>query len=164
MKQLLISVLFFIVISELKSQITEDYDQYSEHPVLMPCTKCIVPVHKDKLKLTLAIDSVEFSDRTIKTHFNNTITIGFESDYLKINDSLYIKVFIARNQEYGKKFYSWNWDYLKKRGTQFFSMGKGYYDALEIGNTIPATGNSGQGLGTYGTPGYIIYHYHYRIE
>ncbi|MBM3415804.1 MAG: hypothetical protein FJY20_04995 [Bacteroidetes bacterium] len=112
----------------------------------------------------MTIDSVEFSDKTIKTSFNKTIIIGFESDYLKINDSLYIKIFITKNQEYDKKFYSWNWDYLKKRGSQFFPMGKSYYDEMEYGNTVPANGNFGRDLGTYGTPGYIIYHYHYRIE
>lgn len=166
MKQILISsILLLLLTIGLKAQTTEeDYDAYSEHPVLMPCPTCIVLAHKDRLKLTLTIDSVEFSDKTIKTNFNKTIIIGFESDYLRINDSLYIKVFIARNQEYDKKFYSWDWDYLKKRGTQFFSMGKGYYDEMEYGNTVPAKGNFGRGLGTYGTPGYIIYHYHYRLE
>ena len=161
---IIIGVFVLATINSLKAQTTEDYDAYSEHPILMPCPKCAVAAHKDNLKLTLTIDSVEFSDKTIKTNFSKTISIGFESDYLRINDSLYIKVFIARNQEYGKKFYTWNWDYLKKRGSQFVSMGKNYYTEMEYGHTVPEHGDFGQGLGTFGTPSYIIYHYHYRIE
>ena len=61
------------------------------------------------------------------------------------------KVFIATNQEYGKKFYTWNWNYLKKRGSQFVSMGKNNYTEMEYGHMVPEHENFGQGLGTFGT-------------
>lgn len=165
MKRLIVfSVFLLAIINSPKAQTTENYDEYSEQPVVMPPSTCVVTAHKDNLKLTLTIDSIDIGSKTIRTNFSKTIIIGFESDYLKINDSLYIKIFIARNQEYGKKFYTWNWDYLKKRGSKFFSMGKNYYSELEYGRIVPDHGNIEQGQGTYGTPDYIMYHYQYRIE
>src|SRR4051812_9702506 len=98
----------------LKAQDTSFNDEPSEFEIIKPRSSSVVKQHRDILQLTLMIDSVEIQNKTIRPNFKKTFKIGFESDFIKVNDSLYIKIFIARNQEYGSKFYTWKWDYLKK--------------------------------------------------
>jgi uncharacterized linocin/CFP29 family protein len=100
-----------VVQAQMDSALRAQLEKYSDKgvtkaPIIKPSPSAVVKEHRAKLKLTLIIDSVIVYDKTIKPALNLTIPIGFESDYIPVNDSLYIKIFIARNQEYDYKFYT----------------------------------------------------------
>ena len=93
MKQL---VLLLIMFSLLKSVTAQEENSYK---ILVPPPEWTVSAHKEQLKLTLIIDSVRIGKKVDKLNYHRTWDINFESDYLQIKDDLYIKIFIARNQE-----------------------------------------------------------------
>ena len=139
-------------------------DEPTEFKIIKPSPSAIVNQHKDNLQLTLIIDSIQIQNRTILPNFKKTFKIGFESDFIRVNDSLYIKIFIARNQEYGSKFYSWKWDFLKKRGSQFYSLGISAYEMMDFNGRINPSGSQGHGVGIEDTPGFVMYYYRYKLE
>jgi hypothetical protein len=130
----------------------------------MPAPEWTVLSHKEQLKLTLIIDSIQIGTKVEKINFQRIMDINFESDYLQVKGDIYIKIFIARNQEYGKKFYSWKWDYLKKKGNGYERLDIGYYAPMDYNQPIPTNGNYGQGIGTEGQPDYLMFYYRYKLE
>ena len=147
-----------------KGQDTTFVDQPSEFEIIKPSPSSVVKQHRDILQLTLIIDSIQIQNKMIRPNFKKTFKIGFESDFIKVNDSLYIKIFIARNQEYGSKFYKWKWDYLKKRGSQFYSQGISLYEIMDFNGTLDPNGSQGHGVGIENTPGFVMYYYRYKLE
>lgn len=148
----------------LEAQDTTSIKEPTEFEIIKPSASVIVNQHKDNLQLTLIIDSIQIEDRTIRPNFKKTIRISYESDYIQVNDSLYIKIFIARNQEYGSKFYSWKWDYLKKRKSGFVSQGISSYEQMDFNGSLDANKGMGHGVGIEGARGFIMYYYRYKIE
>lgn len=158
MKQILLLLATFFLLKTTTAQ--------KEHStkVLEPSPEWSVVTHKDQLKLTLIIDSVQIGNKVNKMNSHRTVELNFESDYIQIKDNLYLKIFVARNQEYGKKFYSWKWDYLKKTGNDYKSIGAGYYAPMEYNQPIPASGDYGQGIGIQGDSDYVMVYYRYKLE
>jgi hypothetical protein len=148
----------------LKGQDTTFIDAPIEFEIIKPRPSAVVKQHKENLQLTLIIDSIRIENRTILPNFKKTFEIGFESNFIRVNDSLYIKIFIARNLEYGSKFYTWKWDYLKKRGSQFYSQGMSLYEVMDINGPLDIYGAQGHGIGIENEPGYIMYYYRYRLK
>ncbi len=163
MKIFLISILL-LCFSLAKAQGGNSDEEPSEFEIIKPSPSSVVSQHKEKLQLTLIIDSIQVQNKTIRPNFRKTFDIGFESDYIQVNDSLYIKIFIARNQEYGLKFYSWKWEYLKKRNTTFSSLGISFYNDMDYNGSLDANGGMGHGVGIEGTKGYIMYYYRYNLK
>jgi hypothetical protein len=124
----------------------------------------VILQHKNNLTLTLVIDSIILDKKTITPNFKTTIPISFESGFIHVNDSLYIKIFIARNQEYGSKFYTWKWDYLKKQASGFVSMGQSTYEIMDFNGSLESEGVQGHGIGVEGTEDYMMYYYRYKLE
>ncbi|MFN8291202.1 MAG: hypothetical protein U0U70_13175 [Chitinophagaceae bacterium] len=158
MKRLFILTVLFVVICY------NSFAQQGADEMFVPPAEWTVPAHKDNLKLTLIIDSIQLGTRVQKINFQRTININFESDYLQVKDDIYIKIFISRNQEYGKKFYSWKWDYLKKKGNKYSKLNIGYYSPLDFNQPLPENGNEGQGNGNEGQPDYLMFYYRYKLE
>lgn len=131
---------------------------------LAPPPEWTVPAHKENLKLTLIIDSVQMGNKVEKKSIQHTLDISFESDYIQIKGNLYLRIFISRNQEYGKKFYSWKWSYLRKAGSSYNSLGGGYYGPMEYNQPIDSNRTYGQGIGIEGEADYIMIYYRYKLE
>ncbi|MBX3256150.1 MAG: hypothetical protein KF862_18580 [Chitinophagaceae bacterium] len=130
----------------------------------MPPAEWIVQSHKNNLKLTLIIDSIQVGKEVQKINFQRILDIDFESDYLQVKDDIYIKIFISRNQEYGKKFYSWKWDYLRKKGSKYSRINIGYYAPMDFNQPMPTNGDYGQGTGDEGQSDYLMFYYRYKLE
>ena len=152
----------FLTISNLVKGQTERSE--NEFEILKPPQTSIVLQHKDNLKLTLIVDSIIVGKKKIKLNFKTTLQLSSESDYIQVKDSLYIKIFIARTQEYGNKFYMWKWDFLKKRADNFHSQGVSQYETMDFNGNIDPNGSYGHGVGIEGTKDYIMYYYRYRLE
>ena len=121
--------------------------------------------HKRKLELTLIIDSIKIADKTFKANTLTTEKVKYETGYIKINDSLFIKVFISRNEEYGKKFYSWKWDYLKKGIAAYQKLGSSFYSPIFYKSDYYfEVGGMGQGIGIEGSSGYLMIYYKYKLK
>jgi len=131
---------------------------------VMPSADMSVATHKDHLQVTIRIDSVTIGNKTSRLNFQKVLNIQFESDYILIKDDLYVKIFISRNQEYGKKFYSWKWDYLQKKGNSYYRLGLGYYMPLNYDQPISGSGNYGIGNGNEGDSDYVMIYYDYHVE
>lgn len=131
---------------------------------LIPLAEWTVKSHKEQLRLTLIIDSIQLGNKVEKINFQRILDISFESDYLQVKGDIYIKIFISRNQEYGRKFYSWKWDYLRKTGDSYKRLGTGYYDPMEYDQPIAVNDNYGQGIGTEGESDYLMFYYRYKLE
>ena len=157
-----VSLLISLLI--LLNVIAQNNDSSDEQKLLIPPPEWTVPFHKEHLKLTLFIDSVRIGSKTFRLDFHKTLNIDFESDYLQVRDDLFIKLFIARNQEYGKKFYSWKWDYLRKKGSEYHSLGIGYYSPMDFNQPLTAIGDYGQGIGNEGESDYLMLYFRYRLE
>jgi hypothetical protein len=138
--------------------------QEGANTVFVPPAEWTVKQHKEQLKLTLIIDSIQQGNKVEKINFKRTLDIAFESDYLQVKGDIYIKIFIARNQEYGKRFYSWKWDYLRKKGDKYNKLDIGYYAPMDYNQPIPTNGNYGQGIGTEGESDYLMFYYRYKLE
>ena len=159
--------LFFIFWTVLgQAQDEKGFEENStEFSILKPSPEAVVKEHKINLKLTLIIDSIILYNKKVIPFFRTTIPISFESDYIRVNDSLYLKIFIARNQEYGSKFYSWKWDFLKKKSSQYYSQGISSYEMMDFNGSLNSqNGSIGHGVGTEGTPTYVMYYYRYKLE
>ena len=152
---------FFVIISINTQGQTEIADTGRNESI--PAS-AVVQAHKDNLKLTLIIDSFSVGEKTIIPHFRAIIPISFESDYIQIKDSFYLKIFLIRNQEYGKKFYSWKWNYLRKRQNHFISYGYSEYVIMDYNKSISQDGSNGMGIGISGTDEYLMYYYRYKLE
>ena len=61
--------------------------------------------HKRKVKLTFVVDSLIISNKSFSFKRKWSSRVRFETDYLNVYDDIFIKIFIARNAEYNKKFY-----------------------------------------------------------
>lgn len=140
------------------------FAQQDSEDILVPPPEWTVQTHKENLQLTLLIDSIQIGKKTHKINFQRTVNLNFETDYLQIKDDIHIKIFISRNQEYGKKFYSWKWDYFKKSGNRYSRLNIGYYDPMDFNQPIPENGNYGQGTGDEGQPDYLMFYYRYKLE
>jgi hypothetical protein len=138
--------------------------QEGSNTVLIPPAEWTVQQHKEQLKLTLIVDSIQRGNKVEKLNFKRTLEISFESEYLQIKGEIYIKIFVARNQEYGKKFYSWKWDYLRKNGDKYNKLAVGYYAPMDYNQPIPTNGNYGHGIGTEGESDYLMFYYRYKLE
>ena len=158
MRQLLLSFLIACFGKNLSAQ------QENSNNLLIPPAEWTVQSHKEQLKLTLIIDSIQLGNKVEKINFHRTLDISFETDYLQIKSDIYIKIFIVRNQEYGKKFYSWKWDYLRKKGNTYGRLGIGYYAPMDYNQPLPPNGNYGQGIGTEGETDYLMFYYRYKLE
>jgi hypothetical protein len=133
--------------------------------ILKPPQSSIVKQHKDNLKLTLIVDSIVLGQRKVVPNFHIATPISFESDYIQVRDSLYLKIFISRNQEYGSKFYSWKWDFLKKKNGRFYSQGQSQYGVMDYNGILTKDDwSQGHGVGVKGTPEYVMYYYRYKLE
>jgi len=155
---------FIILFSVVLLSNTLFAQQETSNDILVPSPEWTVQNHKDQLKLTLIIDSIQIGKKVQKINFQQTLNLSFESDYLQVKDDIYIKIFTSRNQEYGKKFYSWKWDYLKKIGDKYKRLNIGYYAPMDFNQPIPTNDNEGQGTGDEGQPDYIMFYYRYRLE
>ena len=138
--------------------------QETSNGELAPPAQWTVQNHKDQLKLTLMMDSIQLGSKVHKINFQQSLTLSFESEYLKVKDDIYIRIFLARNQEYGKKFYSWKWDYLRKEGGKYNKMGSGQYAPIVYNQPITMDGSYGQGIGIEGESDYLMFYYRYRLE
>jgi hypothetical protein len=132
--------------------------------IIKPPPTAVVPLHKDNLKLTLIVDSIFIGQKKIIPNFRITITLSFESEYIQVKDNLYLKIFIARNQEYGQKFYTWKWDFLTKKGGQFYSQGISSYETMDFNGSLDINTSQGHGVGLEDTPDYVMYYYRYKLE
>ncbi|MBI3139107.1 MAG: hypothetical protein HYZ15_11015 [Sphingobacteriales bacterium] len=132
--------------------------------VIKPPATAVVPHHKDNLKLTLIVDSIFIGQKKIIPHFSINMPISFESDYIQVKDNLYLKIFIARNQEYGAKFYTWKWDFLNKKNGKFYSQGVSSYEMMDFNGSIDVNTSQGHGVGLEDTPEYVMYYYRYKLE
>ncbi|HVY74632.1 MAG TPA: hypothetical protein VG890_07365 [Puia sp.] len=154
------SILFcFAVSAQRQVRVVEDTVEIERVPAT-----AVVHQHKNNLRLTLVIDSIIFGERKILPDFRITIPINFESGYIRVKDSLYIKIFIARNQEYGNKFYTWKWDFLKRRSDQYLFLGGSFYEVMDFNGSLDRGGSEGVGIGTQGDDDYIMYYYRYKLE
>ena len=158
MRRLLLVILLALVAGELPAQ------EENSTNLLIPPPEWTVQSHKEQLRLTLFIDSIQIGGKVSKLNFQRTLNLSYESDYLQIKDDFYIKIFIARNQEYGKKFYSWKWAYLKRQGNNYGSLGINYYAPMNFGQPIANKGSYGQGIGYEGEADYLMYWYRYKLE
>lgn len=156
------SFILLLLITLLINTVSAQEEESSE--LFVPPVEWTVPSHKENLKLTLVIDSIQLNKKVQKINFKQTLYISFESDYIQVKDDIYIKIFVARNQEYGKKFYSWKWDYLKKKGEKFTRLNIGYYAPINYNQPISTNGNDGQGIGTEGESDYLMFYYRYKVE
>ncbi len=127
-------------------------------------TSSSVQFHKDSLQLTLFIDKIVVGKKILTPKIQITIPMTYESDYVKITDELSIKIFISRHQEYGKKFYAWKWDYLRKRGDRLVSEGQSQYEAINFNEPLTQLGAFAHGIGVEGTPDYLMYYYRYKLD
>ena len=158
MKQFLLVIIVICLLKPVSAQ------EESANKILTPAREWTVSMHKEQLKLTLIIDSVIVGNKVEKMNLQRTFNINFESDYLQVKDNIYIKIFIARNQEYGKKFYSWKWDYLRKSDGNYISLGNSFYDPMNYNQPMVTSGSYGQGIGTEGESNYLMLYYRYKIE
>lgn len=161
-----ISFIFILCLfgSLLHAQVYETTEEPSDFKIVKPSPTQVVNQHKANLELILIIDSIQFQNKTIQPKFRRTINIEFESDYIQVKDSFYIKIFISRNQEYGRKFYSWKWDYLIRRNGTYNSLGTSFYETMEYYGRLDGNGGMGHGVGIEGTKGYIMYYYRYSLK
>ena len=124
-----------------------------------------VTAFKDKLHLTFIIDSVVIGTKTYKLGTKYDLDLEYESDYLQVKDNFYLKIFIARNQEYGSKFYSWKWDYINKLNTGFHTMQTSNSSAMDFNSDARLKGSpNGQGIGVEGESYYYMIWYRYKLE
>ena len=163
MKRLIIFLFCISVAIPITAQSQKETSEAESH-LLKPPSSAIVQEHKDNLKLTLIVDSIILGQRRIIPNFQITIPITFESDYIQVKDSLYLKIFISRNQEYGRKFYSWKWDFLKKINNHFYSKGVSNYEIMDFNGNLNPNGSEGHGVGIEGTKDFVMYYYRYRLE
>ncbi|HYV93692.1 MAG TPA: hypothetical protein VE978_18095 [Chitinophagales bacterium] len=171
----------FIVNGVLKSEINLDengklvfeYDSASNYISTDDCfesrekmfVKYNVKKFKNHITLVLFIDSIEYSNFTDTKVLSYTIPIVNESNILKLNDSLFFKVFVSRNYKYGQKYYSWNWDYFRKTGKCLqFIQDSGDTNLYYNSSTTLTQGGSGQGIGSKGEADYFMIYYRYKIE
>ena len=126
MKNLKLILLAVLFVGRISAQ------EETSNDFLAPAVESVVGSHKEELKLTLIIDSVQIGTKGERLKFSRTLDISYESDYLQVIGDFYIKIFISRNQEYGKKFYSWKWEYLKKVGGKFKRLSIGYYAPMSF--------------------------------
>lgn len=161
-----VKTLFYFCLLLAVSHLAKGQTEHSENEfdILKPPPSSIVQQHKENLHLTLIIDSITVGQKKIKPNFQTTLQLSFESDYIQVRDSLYIKIFIARAQEYGNKFYMWKWDFLKKRANSFHSQGVSQYETMDFNGSIDPNGSYGHGVGIEGTKEYIMYYYRYRLQ
>ena len=152
----------FLTITNLAEAQTERV--VNDTQIIEPSSASIVKQFKDNLKLTLIVDSIIVGRKKIIPHFKTTLQISYESEYIQVKDSFYIKIFIARTQEYGSKFYMWKWDFLKKRANNYISQGKSEYETMDFAKAIDPKDNNGHGVGEEGTSNYIMYYYRYSLE
>ncbi len=140
---------------------TEVFDEItSEIP-----KEVILKRHKKIIKLTFIVDSLIISNRSFSLMKPWSDKIRFETDFLHLHENVYIKIFISRNEEYNKKFYSWKWDYYMKEGLNFKNMGSSIYAPISYKSDYHFTiKGMGQGIGTPGTQDYIMIYYRYRVE
>lgn len=157
-KQFILLFLVIFLVQYVSAQ------QGDSNDISVPSAEWTVQNHKEQLKLTLLIDSIQIGKKIWKLNFQRTLDINFESDYLQVKDSIYIRIFIARNQEYGKKFYSWKWDYLEKKDGKYNKLGSSYYAPMNFNQPIQTIGNYGEGIGTEGESDYLMFFYRYRLE
>ena len=75
-------------------QVVEDF--------VIPATS-IVDQHKEMVNFTLIIDSVGRGDKIYKMSWKRDMKIRGESEYLNVANDIYLKIFLVRNEEYGKK-------------------------------------------------------------
>ena len=136
----------------------------TEFEIIKPPPTAVVPQHKDNLKLTLIIDSIFTGQKKIIPNFRITTTLAFESDFIQVKDNLYLKIFIARNQEYGVKFYTWKWDFLTKKGGQYYSQGISSYETMDFNGSLDINTSQGHGVGLEETPEFVMYYYRYKLE
>ncbi len=117
---------------------------------------------KSNITLELKIDSLVYSSytKTIPTSFK--LKIENESDLLRLDDSLFIKLFLLRNVKYGQKYYSFQWDYFKKtdKCIEFIQSSSAYN--LYFNSEISPAG-SAMGIGTKGDSNYFLIYFRYRI-
>lgn len=158
MKRSAILIIVCCLLNSVKAQ------EQNANTALGPGPAYTVQAHKEQLRLTIMIDSVHIANKTEKLNFQRTLDISFESDYLQIKDDIHIKIFIARNQEYGKKFYSWKWEYLKKTGESYTSLGAGYYEPVRYNRPLATNTTYGQGIGNEGESGHLMFYYRYKLE
>lgn len=119
----------------------------------------------DTIRLQLYFDRIVEELETTVLNKKVELAISNESDYIHIYDSIYIKVFIARGQEYGKKMYLWRWDYFRKSENNFNRIGYQYYSRLPFNtNDYLNIPEYGQGLGTEGNPGYLMIYFRFKAE
>lgn len=156
------TILLFLSLAFAAQSQTEDSN--TDFTVIKPPSESIVQQHKETLQLTLIVDSIIIGQKTIIPGFKTTIPISFESDYIHVTDDLYLKIFIARNQEYGSKFYSWKWDFLKKKKGKFHSMGVGGYQMMDYNGSLDTDTIQGLGVGGEGTADFIMYYYRYKLQ
>lgn len=125
----------------------------------------IVNEHKKLLHMVLLIDSVIIGKKSHKLNVKHDLNLEFESEVLQIKDDLFIKVFIGRTQEYGSKFYSWRWDFLRKKQGSFTRAGSSIYSPVRYGKSKPDyLGREGVGVGEEGEPDYFMIYYRYTLE
>jgi hypothetical protein len=136
----------------------------AQENTLGPFKEYTVSAHKEQLKLTLLIDSIQIGNKVEKLNLRLKLDINYESDYLQIADNYYVKIFFGRNQEYGKKFYTWRWDYLQKKGKNYNLLGASSYTGIEFNQPISTCGRYGQGMGTEGASDYLMFYYRYILE
>ena len=93
MKRLIIFLFFLTLTISITAQRQKDTSE-AEFNILKPPSSSFVQEHKENLRLTLIVDSIILGKKTIIPNFQITIPIAFESDYIQVKDSMYLKIFI----------------------------------------------------------------------
>jgi hypothetical protein len=116
----------------------------------------------DTVHIQLYFDKIEERNTTL-LHNSVSFSITNESDYIQVHDSIYIKVFIARGQEYGRKIYLWRWDYYKKSGTEYRLIGNSIYWKFDFNTDFYLSQQDiSQGSGHKGDPNYLMIYYRFK--
>jgi antitoxin component YwqK of YwqJK toxin-antitoxin module len=115
----------------------------------------------ETVRLQLTFDSIQLQGHTIKEPITFKLKIENETELLQLNDSLYIKLILFRNHEYGQKFYSIRFDHFKK--------GKECMQLIQNGATILMEYNKramagGWGIGSDSDPTFMRFYCTYKLE
>ncbi len=122
---------------------------------------------KDSLDLKPEIVSVEFKDKNIRLNKSFRFNIHFESAYINVHDSLFIKVYLSRNKEDGQLYYGMRWGYFIEKKLAFLRFAKSNYIETiynyDLDKQKYTTPNSFS-IGNKDVAGYFKINYFYQLQ
>jgi antitoxin component YwqK of YwqJK toxin-antitoxin module len=123
----------------------------------------VVQEFRDSVHLKLTVDSMRLNGKIIKIPVKFTLDLEYESELLKLNDSLYIKLILIRNHEYGQKFYSLRIDPFKKKADCYLYMQGSGVQLVKVPYNKESTADFGIG-NRDDLLDYMQFYFRYHIE